>query len=38
MVALNWLVLVLALLIPTAFWLGGKVEQERRRSRLTQTR
>lgn len=28
MIAVNWLVLVLALLIPVAFWAGRKVERE----------
>lgn len=35
MVAVDWLVLVLAALIPAAFCLGAKVEEERRRSRLS---
>lgn len=38
MTAINWLVLVLALGWPLMFWVGTKVEQERRRSRLTHTR
>lgn len=38
MTGVNWLVLILALLIPTAFYLGGRCEQIRRHNRLTSRR